>query len=307
MKRIRAKLAALLVAAVPWAGAVAATDFECVIQPSRVLDIRSPIDGLVQRVVVDRGQTVRKDQELAFLDSTVERVALESARFRSKMDGASKAGQSKVQLSSRRLDRAQELTRREFVSRQTQDDAQTEKELAEAELQEAKDNRKLAEIEYRRQQKLIDLKTIRSPINGVVIERILNVGELAESGVGRKPILRLAEVETLHVEALLPSELYRQIKIGNIGIVTPALPGARQERAAVKTIDKVLDAGSGTFGVRLELPNKDGHLPAGLRCSVSFAGIETTATPARTPEPIRNVGPSPRPAVVPAAPAPVRK
>ncbi len=299
MKRIKwlmGPVSGLCLAWMPHVGAAAASEFECVIQPRQVLEIRSPIDGLLKSVVVDRGQKVVKGQEIAFLDTTVEQVALESARFRARMDAPARAGESKVELTSRRLARAQDLTRREFVSRQTQDDAQNEKELAEAELQEAKDNRKLAEIEYRRQQKLIQLKTIRSPINGVVVERILNVGELSESGVGRKPIMRIAEIETLYVETLLPAELYRQVKVGSVGTVTPGLPGAPPERASVKTIDKVLDAGSGTFGVRLELPNKDGHLPAGLRCKVSFAGIELAQAPARAPEPLRNVDPTPRPA-----------
>ena len=36
-------------------------------------------------------------------------------------------------------------------------------------------------------------------------------------------------------------------------------------------VDRVFDAASGTFGVRLDLPNSDGALPAGQRCIVSFA------------------------------------
>ncbi len=289
--RSKAALAALCLSAASVAGA---SDFECVIHPRQVLEIRSPIEGLLEKILVDRGQKVLKGQELAFIDTSVERVALESARFRSTMEGATRAGKSKVELTARKFERAQELTRKEFVSRQTQDDAQSEKELAEAELLEAQDNRKLAEIEYRRQQSLIRLKVIRSPINGVVMERVLNVGELAEAGVGRKPIMRIAEVETLYVEALLPAQLYRQIKIGTVGSVIPSLPNASEERASVSAIDKVLDAGSGTFGVRMELPNKDGRLPAGLRCKVSFAGVTLAPEKPRSDDPARAVSPSPR-------------
>jgi membrane fusion protein (multidrug efflux system) len=38
----------------------------------------------------------------------------------------------------------------------------------------------------------------------------------------------------------------------------------------VTVVDKVVDAASGTFGVRLELPNPDLKLPAGLKCTVRF-------------------------------------
>ena len=40
--------------------------------------------------------------------------------------------------------------------------------------------------------------------------------------------------------------------------------------ARVKVVDPVIDAASGTFGVRLELPNPNYRLPAGLKCKVRF-------------------------------------
>ena len=280
MYRIR-RFSSSVVVICAWMGTAAvASDFDCVIHPRQVLELRSPIEGLLERVTVDRGDNVRKGQELAFIDASVERVLLESAKFRSNLEGASRAGQSKLQLSTRRLERVQNLSSKDFVSHQAQDEAKSEKELAEAELQEARENRKLAEIEYRRQLAMIRLKAIRSPINGVVMERVLNVGELVEAGVVRKPILRLAEIDTLYVEALLPSETYRQIKVGSVGTVSPQMAGIGDQRATVTVVDRVLDAGSGTFGVRLELPNKDGRLPAGMRCTVNFAGVQVgAATP----------------------------
>jgi hypothetical protein len=40
--------------------------------------------------------------------------------------------------------------------------------------------------------------------------------------------------------------------------------------ATVKIVDRVIDARSGTFGVRLELPNSDYTIPSGLHCQVRF-------------------------------------
>ncbi|CAN0204246.1 unnamed protein product [Phaeothamnion confervicola] len=42
-------------------------------------------------------------------------------------------------------------------------------------------------------------------------------------------------------------------------------------RARVTLVDKVIDAASGTFGVRLELPNPGGRVPAGIKCRVRFS------------------------------------
>jgi hypothetical protein len=44
------------------------------------------------------------------------------------------------------------------------------------------------------------------PINGVVMERFLHPGEVAESRAGGRPMLKLAQTDVLNVEALLPAK-----------------------------------------------------------------------------------------------------
>lgn len=208
------------------------------------MEIRSPVEGLIERILVERGDRVRKGQEIAFVDTSVERVLAESAKYRSEMEGAIRAAESKIQLATRKLGRAEDLLRQNFVSAEKKDEAVNDKQLAEAEVQEARDSRKLAEIEYRRQLAIIRLKTIRSPIDGVVMERILNPGELAEAGVGRKPILKLAQTNILYVEALLPANAYRQVKSGMEADVKPEIHEGGSHRAKVAIIDRVLDPAS---------------------------------------------------------------
>jgi len=52
--------------------------------------------------------------------------------------------------------------------------------------------------------------------------------------------------------------------------VIPEAPIGGQYTAEVKIVDRVIDAASGTFGVRLELPNPGYRLQAGLKCKVIF-------------------------------------
>jgi membrane fusion protein (multidrug efflux system) len=47
-------------------------------------------------------------------------------------------------------------------------------------------------------------------------------------------------------------------------------PVGSEREGVVSVVDRVIDAASGTFGVRLELPNPNYELPAGLRCRVRF-------------------------------------
>src|SRR3970040_330414 len=113
------------------ASSALAAEFDCVIEPRQSLELRSPIEGLIERVNVDRGDFVRKGQELAVLDTAVDRVQAAIARARSKMGGAVHSGESRVEFSTRKSQRAQELHRQNFMSAQVRDEAMTEKRLAE--------------------------------------------------------------------------------------------------------------------------------------------------------------------------------
>jgi RND family efflux transporter MFP subunit len=257
------------------AAAAQAGDFDCVIEPRQVIEVRAPIEGLIERVNVDRGDIVRKGQELVILDTSLERAAGAIAKQRSEMEGAVRSWESRLDLSTKKSDRAVNLHGQSYLSAQARDEALTERVLAESELRDAQDNRKLAALELARQNEVIRLKTIRSPMNGIVTERLQHPGELAEAGVGRKPILKLAEIDVLHVEVLLPAPAYGKIKIGMEVEVVPEIPAGSRHRATVKVIDRLLDAASSTFGVRLELANRQHKIPAGIRCSARFPGVES--------------------------------
>lgn len=251
-----------------------AAEFDCIIEPRQVLEIRSPLEGLIETMHVDRGDLVSKGQILAELDTSVDRAQAAMAKHRFEMQGAIRSGESRVEFTTRKSARSESLHVQNFVSAEARDQAQTERRLAESELHDALDNRRLAELDYARQMEIIRLKTIRSPVNGVVTERLLHPGEFAEAGVGRKPIFKLADIDFLHVEVLLPADAYGKVARGMVIEVTPEIPADTRHRATIKVIDRILDAASGTFGVRLELPNQRHRIPAGIRCKASFPKIE---------------------------------
>ena len=52
--------------------------------------------------------------------------------------------------------------------------------------------------------------------------------------------------------------------------IEPEFPVDASVIATVSVVDPVIDAASGTFSVRLDLPNPDGQIPGGLHCTVKF-------------------------------------
>jgi multidrug efflux pump subunit AcrA (membrane-fusion protein) len=72
------------------------------------------------------------------------------------------------------------------------------------------------------------------------------------------------------VEVTLPSAMFGKVKPGAKASVEPELGGDQVYFASVTTVDKVIDAASGTFDVHLELPNPDHALPSGQHCRTRF-------------------------------------
>jgi RND family efflux transporter MFP subunit len=250
-----------------------AASFECLVQPNQIVEIRSPAEGLIGKIHVQRGDWVKTGQTLVELESTAERSAVATAKFRSEMNGRITAAKERVQYASTKAGRAAELRKQQFVAAQAHDDAQAEMRVAEAELEDAKENQHLARLDYQHAVDVLNLRTLRSPFDGVVMDRMLNPGDLTQYGTETKPILRLAQINPLRVEVVLPVDYYRKLSIGMAGEVIPERLGGRYP-ARVKVIDRVFDAASGTFGVRLELPNPRGTVPGGIRCQVDFPELK---------------------------------
>jgi RND family efflux transporter MFP subunit len=264
------QLAGLCIAALPSLGSAAG--FECLIEASQVVEIRPSVDGVIASVAVQRGEIVRKGQVLVDLSSAAERVAVESARYRSTMDGQIASARNRLDYATRKLARADDLHRQNFTSAQARDEADAERRLAESELQVAIENRELAKIEYRRAVEQLALRTMTSPFNGVVVDRMLNPGDLAESGAGRKGVLKIAQIDPLRVDIVLPDAVFGQPKPGMKATVTLTGSNARYT-ASVKLVDKLIDAASSTFVARLELPNPNHAIPGGARCMAEIAGV----------------------------------
>jgi len=84
--------------------------------------------------------------------------------------------------------------------------------------------------------------------------------------------MTIAQIDPLNVEVFVPVALYATIKVGTEATVIGEAPVGGRYIAKVEVIDPLMDARSGTFGIRLLLPNPDNKIPAGLRCKVEFPG-----------------------------------
>lgn len=252
------------------AAPVRAQSHDCLIEPHQRIEIRSPATGIIDKILVERGAQVRAGELLVVLDSSVDEAAASGARQRAVSEGELRVAQARVEYAREKFRRRDDLRQQNFITAQERDEAQAELRVAEAELALALDNRKLAGTEAQRLDAVLRQRQLRAPFAGVVTERLQHPGELAFTGEGARPILKLAQTHPLRVEVVLPVGLLGSIKPGRSAEVLPEPPLKGSWKAQVKVVDRVVDSASGSFGVRLELPNAGGEIPAGVKCKVRF-------------------------------------
>lgn len=258
--------------------------FECLLEPWQVVEVRSAVDGIIASIAVQRGDTIRPRQPLVVLHSELERAAINAARYRTETAGQITAARNRIDYATKKLERLENLQKGNYASVQSRDESDAEKRLAESELQSALEAREMARLELRRAEELLAMRTMHAPFAGVVLDRMLNPGDLAESGSGRKPVLKVAQIDPLRADVALPAQLFGTVRPGAKGSVTVTIGGARYA-ATVRSVDRVIDAASGTFVARLEVPNPNGQVPGGARCTASIDGVTGPAPASRRPAP----------------------
>lgn len=261
------------------ATAAAAKPMGCLIEPDQVAEVGSQVIGLVEHLHVDRGATVTAGQPLLKLRADVEQASVSAAQTRAHVDADIMAARASLDLAQQKVRRAEALVAQGFVSDQAVEQARGEAEVAHQKLRQVHGQQRISEQEQRVAAAQLQMRTVRSPFAGVVVERYVNTGERVED----RPLMRIAVIDPLRVELMVPTARYGQVATGDKITIRPELPGAEPVIATVSHIDQVLDAASNSFRVRLRLPNPQHRLPAGLRCKADFAVAGPAALPAAAP------------------------
>lgn len=289
-----ARILVLSVAALFGAHAAArpAQPLGCLIEPYRVTDVGSQVIGVIESINVERGDWVRKGQVVAMLRADVERAAVAVALSRVQGEAEVQAATAAKALADQKLERSKQLVEREFLAKQALDQGRAEAEVAQQKLGQALEQKRVYERELALAMAQLELRRIRSPSDGVVAERYLSPGERVEE----KPIVRVATIDRLRVEVVLPAALFGTLRIGDRLMVTPEVANVMPREGRVVLVDKLVDGPSNTFRVRLTLANPKADLPAGIRCKADLGaeGMSVSAPATVRASPARYAAPRPK-------------
>src|SRR5215469_8126778 len=219
--------------------------------------------GVVDWIGVKKGDLVHKDEVLARLDDRDYKAKLVQA------EGALASAKVAVEKAELAYKRQHALTVSHIGTEEDDDNSRLDLENARASLQQAQGSRDEA-------QTYLDWCTIRSPIDGVVVEKLVNSDELANpqsfggAGGPSTAVLAIANPNDLQVEIDVNESDLSKIAINQKCRVSPEAYPDRVYKGHVAEIAPEADRAKGTLQVKVQIEAPDHYLTPELSAKVEF-------------------------------------
>ena len=260
--------------------------------PTNQIIVGSELSGTAKEVLVDSNDPVKKDQILAMLDTT--KLDQQTERSRASLLAAkarvsqAEATVAEANASLARQEELHDLSGGRTPSRATMETSRATVSRSQADLESAKASVTGAEADVRAFESDLARTIIRSPVDGIVLARSIEVGQtvaasftaptlftiaedlkkmellvnVSEADIGR---IEVGQTATFSVDAW-PARSYtakvRKVAFGAVGTGTTAKDGAATNNAVV------------TYSTELEVTNEDLSLRPGMTATVDIAIVD---------------------------------
>lgn len=252
------------------------------IMPGKTVKVAFKVAGVIESINFNEGDLVNKGDLLASLDdnqyelnSQAAKSEYESLKLKvsSEIPSAINQAESQLKLAKQRFENVSKLYEEGGISKDKYDEVQTTlvtienkyneainaKEVYEKKLTQAKTMTELANT------KLVDTK-IESPIGGVVIKKLNEVGETTGTGY---PVIVIGEVDSVQAQIGLSDEYINKINVGDKATVF--VYGAQKNiEGEITEIGALADDKTRTFPVKITLNNQEHSLKPGMIAKVNI-------------------------------------
>ncbi|CAH0302155.1 Cobalt-zinc-cadmium resistance protein CzcB [Massilia sp. Bi118] len=231
------------------------------VNAERTVALAAPAQGIVQSVLVSPGATVKKGQALVAIQSPT------VAQWRAELGSA----QQRLNLARTTYQREKTLWEERISARQDLDAAQTALKEAEIAVQAARQRLSALGIAVQ-EEGVSSIVTVRAPLDGVVVERPAVAGLAVDE---TKPLLTIADLSHVWVEAAVPADSLPQIGTGmpakvSVNTLSNALDGT------VSFVGPILGETTRMATARMSLPNQGLRLRPGMLATVDLMGPQSS-------------------------------
>ena len=251
------------------------------------IPVGAQVNGRIIKLFVDYNSVVTNGQVVALIDplvydatykSAVAQLHVNEANVKVR-DAAVKSCEAELTLAEKTYARKKSLADKSMAPIADLDSAEKSLASARANLESAKASLMSARASVEQSQASVnkakadlDYCTIRSPVNGIVIDRKVEEGETVVSSYNAVPVLSIAEdLKVIWVEATVPEADVGNIKIGQMVSFT-ADAYRRKFRGRVKQVRRAHTTTNNvvTYPIIIEAENPDEMLFPGMTATLSI-------------------------------------
>lgn len=228
-----------------------------------------------QRRPIQEGDRVQRGQILASLDAddyqTQARVAAAGV---DQADAQIHAAEAAVQQAGAEHGRAKTLRESGAISPAELDRAQTALRTARANLEAARSQRRTRNEQHALARSVVDDTALRSPLDGLVARRMVEVGSTVNPGVVAFTVI---DASQMRVVFGVPDLHIGAVHLGDrVPVYLDALPG-KVLAGSVSKVHPVADPQVRSFAVEVTVANPDGELRAGMVATAAISKAELQA------------------------------
>lgn len=226
-----------------WVPTIEAIGF---IEPNQGVTLSTELAGTIDAISFESGKSVKADQLLLSLDSSVEKANL-------------RASQAKLPAAKAKFDRFQNLYKTSSISKEQLDEAEAAYRSLEADIESLKAT--------------IARREVRAPFSGMVGLRNVFLGQYLQPGTD---IVRLEDTSVMRLRFTVPQTDISKITLGQpIEIKVDAYPQTRFD-GHISAIEPAVNFQSGLIQVQADIPNNDGQLRSGMfaRASIILSTVK---------------------------------
>jgi RND family efflux transporter MFP subunit len=225
------------------------------LHPKQKAELGPKTTGVISKLSVEEGDTVKKGQLLFALDSQNAALAVQQAQ------ASLQSAEINLAAAARDHERTKQLFSSGSISPATLDQTQTRYDAARSQVEQAK-------VLLSQARKTGADTAVYSPISGVVSAKLKSVGELATQ-TPPTVVLVVEEVSQLELRARLPERALGKLRAGDSFRASfPAVAQTRELKIA--RINPTVDARARTIEVVAFVDNADGRLRPGMLTEVDF-------------------------------------
>lgn len=266
-KGTRIGLLGMLLLATPLAGL--AQEYMGVLYPVRDLTLSLGVGGVIERMDVSIGDQVEAGDRLLKLESGIQETEVERRRAILEDRSGLRSERQRLEILEKLYQDAQTLFEGVgSISGQEVSQLRIEYVTAQGRVDQLESEKRRQQLEFELARRERDQRVLVAPVEGVITELELDVGEWSDPGDNA---MRLVDASKVVLHVSIDETVAYQISEGmEVPVQVIGLPGGEPRTGVVTFVSPVADAASGLVEVRITLENDDRAIRPGARASIEL-------------------------------------